>query len=109
MGLQYLPKVWPKIVIWALMLGILVSVPADWGRWDRLPLNLILRVLITAVGGVAGLLLDHFASFYVGMGTNVIESMGVVKFSKDSMQKIQNSFIFTGAFIAAVITFIFIR
>jgi hypothetical protein len=109
LGLENLPRQWVKIVAWAVVLGVLASVLADWGRWDRFPLNLLWRVLITALGGVIGLVLDHFASVYVGMGTNVIESTGMVRFSEDTYQKIQNSFIAVCAIVAAILAFIFIR
>lgn len=109
MGLGNLRKKWQLIVMWALVLGILASLWADWGRWDRLPLNLLWRVLIVGLGGVVGLVLDYFASIYVGMGTNVIESMGIAKFSADTYQKIQNTFIFVLAVLAATISIIFIR
>lgn len=109
MGLENLRKKWPLVVLWALVFGILASLWADWGHWDRLPLNLVWRVLIVAVGGVLGLVLDYFASGYVGMGTKVVESMGVVKFSADTYQKIQNTFIFVLALIAAIVSIIFIH
>ncbi len=109
MGLGNLRKKWPLIIMWALALGILASLWADWRHWDRLPLNLLWRVLIVAIGGVLGLVLDYFASIYIGMGTNVIESMGIVKFSADTHQKIQNTFIFVVALIAAIISIIFIH
>lgn len=95
--------------MWALVLGILASLWADWGHWDRMPLNALWRVLIVGVGGVLGLVLDYFASIYVGMGTNVIESMGIVKFSEDTYQKIQNTFIFVVSLIAAIVSLIFIH
>ena len=56
-----------------------------------------------------GLILNFFAGNYVGMGTNVIESIGIVKFSNDTHQKIENSFVFVGALVAAIIAAIFIR
>ncbi len=104
-----LAKAWPRVVAWALVLGILVSLLADWGRWDRLPVNALWRVLITGLGGVVGLVLDYFAGNYVGMGTNIIESTGLFRFSSDSHVKIRNGFIFVGALVAAIFAFIFIR
>jgi hypothetical protein len=96
-------------VVWAVVLGLIATLIADWGEWDRFLLNLLWRILITAVGGVVGLLLNFFAGNYVGMGTNVIESMGIVKFSNDTHRKIENSFVFVGALVAAIAAAIFIR
>jgi hypothetical protein len=53
--------------------------------------------------------LNFFAGNYVGMGTNVIESMGMVKFSNDTPRKIENSFVFVGSLVAAILAAIFIR
>ncbi len=100
---------WLRIAVWALVLGVIASLIKDWGTWDRFPINLLWRVLIVAAGGVVGFLLDYFAGNYVGMGTNVIESMGVIKFSEDTHQKIQNAFIFVGALLGAIVAMIFVR
>ena len=99
---------WLRILIWALALGLIASLIADWGEWDRFLLNLLWRILISAVGGVAGLVLNVFAGGYVNMGTNVIESMGITRFSNDTAQKIENSFVFVGALTAAILAMIFI-
>jgi hypothetical protein len=99
---------WRRIIIWAVVLGTIASLIADWGEWDRFALNLLLRVLITALGGVAGLVLNYFAATYVGMGTNVIESTGMIRFSNDTPQKIENSFVFVGALVGAIISMIFV-
>ncbi|MEO8288439.1 MAG: hypothetical protein ABI670_18595 [Chloroflexota bacterium] len=104
-----LSRNWLRIVIWAVVLGLIFSLIADWGEWDRFLVNMLWRVLITAVGGVLGLVLDYFTSGYIGMGTNVIESMGLVKFSTDKHTKIENAFVFMGAFVAAILSAIFIR
>ncbi len=74
---------WLRILTWAVVLGLLATLLADWGEWERFVLNLLWRMLIVAVGGVLGLVLNTFAGAYVGMGTNVIESMGIIKFSED--------------------------
>ncbi len=99
---------WVRILIWAVVLGLITGLIADWGEWDRFPINLLWRVLIGIVGGVAGMILNVFASGYVNMGTNVIESMGITRFSNDTAQKIENSFVFIGVFTATVIAMIFL-
>jgi hypothetical protein len=103
-----LKRTWPLIVIWALVLGIFASLIADWGEWARVPLNIAWRVLIAGVGGVAGLILNYFAGTYVGMATNVIESTNMIRFSGDTHQKIENTFIFVGALVGAILAAIFI-
>lgn len=100
---------WLRIIIWAVGLGLIATLVADWGEWDRFVANLVWRALIVAAGGVVGLVLNYFAGSYVGMGTNVIESMGMVKFSDDTHRKIENSFVFIGALVAAIISMIFIK
>jgi hypothetical protein len=99
---------WLRIVIWAVVLGLLASLLADWGEWDRFALNTLWRVLITAAGGALGLVLNFFAAGYVNMGTNVIESMGITRFGSDTDRKIENSFVFMGALTAAILAAIFI-
>jgi hypothetical protein len=99
---------WLRVLIWALVLGVLASLLADWGEWDRFGVNLLWRLLIVAVGGVAGLLLNYFAGNYVSMGTNVVESMGITKFGDDTRQKIENSFVFVGALLGAIVALLFI-
>ncbi|HEX8228642.1 MAG TPA: hypothetical protein VF826_04935 [Chloroflexia bacterium] len=106
--LTNLGKSWQKILIWAVVLGLIATLVADFGEWDRFPLNLLWRVLITALGGVIGVVLDYFASFYVRLGTNIIESMNISSFSDDRQQKILNSFIFMIALVAAILAMIFI-
>jgi hypothetical protein len=103
-----LSRNWLKIVIWALVLGIGASLIADWGEWDRFLVNTLWRVLITAAGGVVGLVLNFFTAGYINMGTNVIESMGITRFSGDTDRKIENSFVFMGALVAAILSAIFI-
>jgi hypothetical protein len=100
---------WLRIVIWAVALGLIATVIADWGEWDRFLLNALWRILIVAIGGVAGLVLNFFAGGYVNMGTNVIESMGVTRFGNDTTQKIENSFVFIGALVGAILAMIFIK
>jgi hypothetical protein len=107
--MEVITRNWLKIVVWAFALGVIASLIADWGEWDRFLLNLLWRILITAAGGVIGLVLNFFAGNYVGMGTNVIESMGMVKFSNDTPRKIENSFVFVGSLVAAILAAIFIR
>ncbi|MEO5952321.1 MAG: hypothetical protein ABIQ44_07640 [Chloroflexia bacterium] len=97
-----------RIVIWAVTLGLLTGLIADWGEWDRFPINLLWRVLIGIGGGIVGLIMNVFTSHYISMGTNVIESMGITKFSNDTQQKIENSFAFVGVFTAAAISMIFL-
>jgi hypothetical protein len=106
--METISRNWLRILIWALVLGLIASLIADWGEWDRFLLNLLWRILIAAVGGVAGLVLNVFAGGYVNMGTNVIESMGITRFSNDTAQKIENSFVFVGALTAAILAMIFI-
>lgn len=103
-----LVRTWPRILTWALVLGVIFSLIADWGEWDRILVNLILRVVIIAIGGIIGVILNVFAGNYVTMGTHVIESMGVTKFGNDTQQKIENSFIFVMALVAAIIAAIVI-
>jgi hypothetical protein len=98
----------PKIAIWTVVLGLLSSLLADFGEWDRFLPNLLWRFLIVAIGAFAGLVLNYFTSNYVAMGTNVIESTGMVKFSEDKFQKIENGFVFTGALTAAILAALFI-
>jgi hypothetical protein len=100
---------WRRILVWALVLGVIVSLFADWGAWDRLPLNTLWRVLIVAAGGLAGWLLNVLFGFYVGMGINVIESMGIFRFSSDTPKKIENGFIFVSAVVGAIIAALVIR
>jgi hypothetical protein len=100
---------WQRILIWALVLGIPISLLADWGQWDQLPLNTVYRVLIVAAGGFAGWLLNVFAGNYVGMGTHVIESMGVFKFSNDVPKKIESGFVFMVAIVGAVLALFIVR
>ena len=104
-----LRRTWPLVLVWALVLGILFSLIADWGEWDRILINMLWRVLIAAVGGLLGLVLNYFAGNYVRMGTNVVESMGMARFSGDTGQKIANSFIFVGALLGAIAGALFIR
>ena len=99
---------WLRIVIWGVVLGVSASLIADWGEWDRFLVNMVWRVLIAMIGGVLGLLLNYFAAGYVNMGTNVIESMGITRFSSDTDRKIENSFVFVGALTAAILSAIFI-
>lgn len=103
-----LSRNWRRILIWAVLLGPLASLIADWGEWDRFPVNLLWRVAITAAGGLIGLVLNYFTGFYVTMGTNVIESMGITRFSDDAHRKIENSFVFVCALTAAILSAIFI-
>jgi hypothetical protein len=99
---------WLRILVWAVVLGLLTGLIADWGEWTRFPINFLWRVLIGIVGGVIGLILNVFASGYVNMGTNVIESMGITRFGNDTAQKIENSFIFIGVLTADILAMIFL-
>jgi hypothetical protein len=103
-----LSRNWLRIVIWALVLGLGASLIADWGEWDRFPVNALWRVAITAVGGLIGLALNYFTGHYVTMGTSVIESMGITRFSDDADRKIENSFVFVCALTAAILSAVFI-
>jgi hypothetical protein len=107
--MSVLARNWQRIVIWAVVLGLIGTLIADWGEWDKFALGLLWRVLITALGGVAGLLLNYFFGHYITMGTNVIESMGITSFSSDKHQKIENGFVFMGSLVAAILGMIFIR
>ncbi len=106
--METIKRTWLRILIWALVLGVLVSLLADWGEWDRFAVNLLWRILIVGVGGIVGVILNYFAGNYVSMGTNVVESMGITKFSGDTLQKIENTFIFVGAVLGAVVALLFI-
>lgn len=100
---------WQRIAVWAVVLGLLGSVVADWGEWNRFPLNLLYRVLIVAAAGIGGWLLNVFVGNYVGMGTHVIESMGVFRFSEETPKKIENGFIFVLALVGAILAMIVIK
>jgi len=100
---------WKRILVWAVLLGILVSVIADWGEWERFPLTALYRILVVAIGGVGGWLLDSFFGNYVSLGTHVIESMGIFKFTGEAQTKISNGFIFMVALVAAILAMIFIQ
>ena len=104
-----LRRTWPLILIWAVVLGVLFSLIADWGEWDRILVNMGWRVLISALGGLGGLVLNYFGGHSVGMGTRVVESMGITSFGEDRFKKIENSFVFVGALLGAIIGAIFIR
>ena len=95
---------WVRILAWAVVLGLAVSLLVDWQHMDRLPINALWRVLIVAAGGTAGWILNLFTGFYVGMATNVIESMGVFRFSGETPTKIRNGFIFVVALVGAIIS-----
>ena len=100
---------WQRIAIWALVLGVPISLLADWGAWDRFPLHAVYRVLIVAAGGIAGWLMNYFVGTYVGMGTNVIESMGVFKFSSETPKKIANGFIFVMSVVGAILALVLVK
>ena len=100
---------WQRIAIWAVVLGLLVSVFADSGNWANFPLHALYRVLIVAGAGVAGWLLNLFVGNYVGMGTHVIESMGVFRFSDETPKKIENGFIFVLALVGAIFSLFFVK
>ncbi len=104
-----LKRAWPLLIAWALVLGILGSLIADWGEWDRIVVNALWRVLIAGAGGLLGIVLDYFAGTYVNMGTGVIESTGRFRFSDDTRQKIENSFIFVGALLGALLGMLVIK
>ncbi|MEP6776121.1 MAG: hypothetical protein ABJA50_11050 [Chloroflexota bacterium] len=104
-----LSRNWQRIIIWAVALGLITTLIADWGEWDKFAMGLAWRGLIAAVGGVAGLLLNYFFGHYITMGTNVIESMGITTFSNDKHQKIENGFVFMGALVGAILAMIFVR
>ena len=99
----------PRILTWAVALGLLTTLLADWGEWDRFLVNLLWRVLIVAIAGIAGLVMNYFASGYVAMGTSAIENMGMVRFSEDRDQKIANAFVFMGALLGAIVALIFVK
>jgi hypothetical protein len=108
-SMDALSRNWLRILIWAVVLGSIASIIVSWGQWDKFFINWLWRILIVALGGIVGLLLNYFGGTYVGMGTNIIESMGVVRFSDDTPRKIENSFVFVGALVAAIASAIFIR
>ena len=93
---------WRRIAVWAVLLGFLASAWAEWGRWNAFPTHFALRVIIVAAAGLIGYIMDRFFGFYVGMGTNVIESFGIIKFSSDTQQKIENGFIFVVALVGMI-------
>lgn len=97
-----------RILICAGVLGIITALIADWGEWDRFFVNLLWRVLIIIAGGIGGIILNVFAGGYVNMGTNVIESMNITRFSNDTAQKIENSFVVVIAITAAILAMFFV-
>src|SRR4051812_30313309 len=99
---------WLRILVWALVLGVIASLFKDWGAWDRFPVNAVWRILIVVAGGVIGWILNVFAGFYVGMATHVIESTGLFRFSTETPKKIENGFIFVVALVAAILAAIMI-
>ena len=109
--MQTITRNLPRIAVWTVVLGLISTLIADGlsGEWDRFLPNLLWRMLFIAIGGFLGLLLNFFAGNYVSMGTNVIESTGMIKFGEDKMQKIENGFVFTVALTAAILTMIFIH
>jgi len=100
---------WQRILVWALVLGVLASLYRDWGAWDRLPVNLLWRVLIVAAGGGVGWVMNVLFGFYIGMATNVIESMGIFRFSGEATKKIENGFIFVVSLVGALLAIMLIR
>jgi hypothetical protein len=100
---------WLRVLIWGVALGLGASVLKDWGAWDRFAVNAAWRVLIATAGGIIGWLMNLFFGMYIGMATNVIESMGIFRFSGEAPKKIENGFIFVVALAAALISFALIR
>ena len=100
---------WQRVVIWALALGLGASLVSDWGAWDRFPANAAWRVLIVAAGGMLGWVMNVFFGFYIGMATNVIESMGIFRFSAETPKKIENGFIFVVSLVAALLAYALIH
>lgn len=98
-----------RIAGWAVALGLLVSLMRDWGDWSSFPANALLRVLIVGVGAVVGWLMNLFFASYVTMGTNVIESSGMFRFSGDTARKIENVFIFIMAIVGALVAAVLVR
>ena len=100
---------WQRVLIWALVLGLGASLIRDWGAWDHFPVNAAWRVLIVAAGGIVGWGMNLFFGFYIGMATNVIESMGIFRFSGETPKKIENGFIFVVALVAALLAYALVR
>lgn len=100
---------WQRILVWALVLGVLASLYRDWGAWGLLPVNTVWRVLVVAAGGLSGWLMNVLFGFYIGMATNVIESMGIFRFSGDAHKKIENGFIFVLSLVGALFAILLIR
>ena len=93
--MEVVSRNWLKIVVWSIVLGVIASLIVDWGQWDQFFPAVLWRILIVGAGCV--------------VGPNIIESMGVVRFSNVTPRKIENSFVFTGALVAAIASVIFIR
>ena len=53
--------------------------------------------------------MNLFFGFYIGMATNVIESMGIFRFSGETPKKIENGFIFVVALVAALLAYALVR
>jgi hypothetical protein len=104
-----LKRTWLLVLVWALVLGVAGSLIADWGEWDRIGVNIVWRVLLAAIGGLLGIVLNYFAGFYVSMGTNVVESTGMFRFSGNVKQKIENAFIFVGALLVTLLSMLVIK
>jgi hypothetical protein len=99
---------WQRVLIWALVLGLGTSLIMDWGAWDRFPAHAAWCILIVAAGGVIGWAMNVFFGFYIGMATNVIESMGIFRFSSETPKKIENAFIFVISLVAALLAYAFV-
>jgi predicted PurR-regulated permease PerM len=105
---ESLKRTWLRIIIWAVVLGIVTTLLRDWGQWSVFPVNLAWRILIVAIGGLCGVLLNYYAGFFVTMGTNVIESMGTFRFTSGRQDKIENGFVGVCAIAAAILAWWFI-
>ena len=100
---------WQRVLVWGLVLGLAVSLVKDWGAWDHFPATAAWCILIVAAGGIVGWVMNLFFGFYIGMATNVIESMGIFRFSGETPKKIENGFIFVLALVAALLAYALVR
>ncbi|MFL5734937.1 MAG: hypothetical protein ACJ78Q_17405 [Chloroflexia bacterium] len=100
---------WQRVLVWAVVLGLIATLLRDWGAWDRVAVNGAWRVLIVAAAGVVGWLMYLFFGLYITMATNVIESMGMFRFSGETPKKIENGFIFVVALVGAILGYALIR
>lgn len=100
-----------RIVITGLIIGLLVSLFADLGKYgfgSDFLLQALARIGFSVGGGLAGWVLNLFSAGFTNMGLNVVRSTGF-EFSEDVDRKLLNTFIFVCAIVGAVISLLFVK